>query len=184
MSSPLDENWKQLQDLKDRVRTQWQWATDAVAPAVTAMKEMQATDDDNWLRKRVRTAREQVETAYGSGAAVVTAGTERVEQASATASAHLDGVKMQVLDVRRQYPGLVVAGVTFLAVAPAYRSGIRPLARNFLVGGSAAAFFLYPEFIARTAPYVDRASDSVSKHARSTAEKLGLMQLASKSEHE
>jgi hypothetical protein len=82
--------------------------------------------------------------------------------------------KARALALRRQNPGALVAAVTLLAVAPAYRAGFRPVFRNAVVGGGAAAFVLYPEFVARIAPYVDRASRDASKQAHKTAERLGL----------
>lgn len=170
-----EDNLKQLQELAGKVQEQWQWVNEAASPAITALKELQATEEDNWLRVRVREMRERCEESVGSVTSVISSGREKVEDVLNTGSSHLDITKQRALDLRRENPALVVAGVTFLAVAPAYRSGIRPLVRNLVVGGGAAAFFLYPEFIARTAPYVERASDTVSKHASQQAEKLGLI---------
>ena len=73
------------------------------------------------------------------------------------------GYWSQALDVRRKYPGLLVALATSFSVLPAllhFResrlTAARLLARNSIIGGGAAAVLLYPELVFRTAPYVSR----------------------------
>lgn len=173
--SPLDENVQQLAELKKRVQGQWSWLGDALSPVSGALRQLNATDEDNWLRAKVRWTRQSAEGALASVKSTASSAAERIAASTSSVTSHLDSAKVRALELRRQNPGLLVAGVTLASVAPAYRSGPRALFRNAVVGGGAAAFFLYPEFLAKTAPYVDRASLDVSKHAHKTAERLGLV---------
>lgn len=178
--SPPDDKMG-LGELQERLKGQWGWLSEALAPA-TSLFRVNNSDEDNWLRSKVRATRQTAEEALASAKSVASSTTDKVVSATSSVTGHLEGAKDKALELRRQNPGLMVAAVTALAVAPAYRSGSRALFRNAVVGGGAAAFFLYPEFIARTAPYVDRASLDVSKHARSTAERLGLMKAGGEQE--
>mmetsp|Transcript_6009 Transcript_6009/g.20484 ORF Transcript_6009/g.20484 Transcript_6009/m.20484 type:complete len:186 (+) Transcript_6009:1733-2290(+) len=174
-SSPADDNLKQLNDLTDRVKGHWEWINDAAAPTVARLRELQQTDEDNWLRQKVRSTRVSLEDSYNSAIGSVTAVQDHVSTQLGAVGERLDGIKEQAFALRRRNPPLIVAALTLAAVAPAYGRGIRTMARNGVIAGSAGAFFLYPEFIARTAPYVDKASSSVSKRALRQAEKLGLV---------
>lgn len=167
-------NFKHLNELSDRVKGQWMWVHDAAQPAMNKLREIQNTDEDNWLRKRVRSTREAVQGAVLSSKGALDAGWQQAEDSFSSVFTAVDSMKIRALDLRRKTPQLLVAAVTLAAVAPVYRAGVRPVVRNLVIGGGAAAFFLYPEFIARTAPYVDKASTTVSKHAFRQAQKLGL----------
>jgi hypothetical protein len=173
--SPIDDNLKQLGDLKEKVKGQWEWMSSATAPATKLIGQYTDSGDDSWLRQKVRESRIKLEESYGLAKESMASTTESLAASTSSITAKLDDAKVRALELRRQNPAVVVAGVTLLAMAPAYRSGPRALLRNAVVGGGAAAFFLYPEFIARTAPYVERASSDVSKHANQAAERLGLV---------
>jgi hypothetical protein len=160
---------KQMGELEDKMR----WLASMATPVTATLKQFNSTDD-SWLRQKIRASRVAATDAYGSVEARASTTLRSITSATESVTGNLDGHKARALELRRQNPGAIVAAVTVLAVAPAYRSGFRPLLRNAVVGGGAAAFFLYPEFIARVAPYVDRASRDATKQAHKTAERLGL----------
>ncbi|KAG8468924.1 hypothetical protein KFE25_007442 [Diacronema lutheri] len=171
----MEDNLKQLRQLKENVKSQWAWVDQATAPARSAIRTATANDEDNWLRSKVRSTRLAAESALASAQEAAKSTADTVAGATSSVADSADGVKARALEIRRQNPAMLVAAVTVLAIAPAYRSGPRALFRNAIVGGGASAFVLYPEFISRTAPYVDRASLDISKHANRAAERLGLI---------
>jgi hypothetical protein len=173
--SPIDENLAKLSQLKERVQHQWDWVSAAAAPVTKVLSAVNATDENNWLRVKVRSSRVAAEGAYTTVRDALASKTSTVTNTTSSVSLHLDEAKNKAFALRRENPQLLVAGITIVAVGAAYRSGFRAMARNAVVGGGAAAFFLYPEFIARTAPYVDRVSLDASKHANKAAERLGLI---------
>lgn len=149
------------------------WLASAASPLTDTLKQFNSTDE-SWLRQKIRASRVAATDAYSSVEASASSALLLITSATEFVTGDLEGHKARALALRRQNPGALVAGITVLAVAPAYRSGFRPILRNAVVGGGAAAFFLYPEFIARVAPYVDRASRDASKQAHKTAERFGL----------
>ncbi|KAJ1633464.1 hypothetical protein T492DRAFT_981315 [Pavlovales sp. CCMP2436] len=176
--SPIDDNLAKLSELKDTVKHQWDWVQEAAAPATKVISTFNATDENNWLRVKVRSSRVAVESACAAVTGALTSKTSAVTNASSSVSSSFEEMKDKAFALRRENPSIIVAGITILAVGAAYRPGpvpYRAMLRNAVVGSCAAAFFFYPEFVARTAPYVNRVSLDASKHANKAAERFGLI---------
>jgi len=134
----MEDNLKQLRQLKENVKSQWAWVDQATAPARSAIRTATANDEDNWLRSKVRSTRLAAESALASAQEAAKSTADTVAGATSSVADSADGVKARALEIRRQNPAMLVAAVTVLAIAPAYRSGPRALFRNAIVGGTRA----------------------------------------------
>lgn len=161
-------------ELKAKALEQIEKIKSSLQPVTDTLKQFNNSTDESWLRQKIRASRMAATGAYGSVEARASSALHSITSATESVTGDLEAHKTRALELRRQNPGAIVAAITVLAVAPAYRSGFRPLLRNAVVGGGAATFILFPEFVARIAPYVDRASRDASKQAHKTAERLGL----------
>jgi hypothetical protein len=136
----------------DMISSQWGWVSDAKAFA-----------ESNSLRRSITSSREQVEGVSGA----VNAGVARWDSAitwAQTPSETTLHYRSKLLDFRRNYPGVLVAGIAALSIVPGVKQrSPRILVRNLLVGGGTAFVLLWPEYVMRTAPYVARLKERATQ---------------------
>ena len=140
--------------LAETMSTQWSWVSDVKAFAET-----------NSLRRTVTSSREHV-TSVGDALKSSAARIDSAISWATTPSETYLYYRSRALDFRRNYPGLVVAGIAGLAIIPGVKQrSPRILARNLLIGGGTAFVLLWPEFVMRTAPYVARKTAAMKDRA-------------------
>ncbi len=73
-----------------------------------------------------------------------------------------------MLDVRRQYPGLIVGAISVASVVPAVHArSPRLFLRNLFVGGGGAMVLLYPEFVHRAVNYWSKSAPHLKERLSS-----------------